>query len=406
MVCVLADTAWSSFRALLDGRTMDQRLGHFDPQTPPDAVDLVRYMGSAVVADHAADDPTVELAERAIREACVEANVPTRDTLLFLGASKGAVTLQCESADRFFHNQPLDRRHAEVVALGPHGYLGQALARRLGVRLHSQRVAACASGLAALNVARRWMLLPDLPPCPDTVIVATAESALIPYYIHSYRRLGVLAPATLDGYRQRPLDQRRHGFRLCQLASALVLKKVSPGSSASTSSNGSGGGGGSGGKRVELVDTALAAEAYDLVRPDPQMSALRHLAERLFAPAPVEVIHPHAPGTADHDKIELDVLCDVHRQRHGQPPAHAYAVKGALGHGLGAAGLSSLVVAAMALRSGRVPPMPWLTEPMADAPPGLSLSAAGVTTRRDAVHAIFAAGFGGHVAGATIRAGD
>lgn len=392
MVSVLANNAWSTFAALLEGRTMDQRLTHMATECGGAAggdgaiplVDLVRYCGSAVVADHCADDPAVELAERAIRQACVEAGVEAKGCAAILGASKGAVGWQSRAAAAMRRGDAVSSRDAMAVALGPHGAMGFALVERLGINLHGSHVAACASGLAALDAARRWMLSPQ---GPDTCIVATSEAALLPMFIHSYKRLGVLAPATVEGYRQFPLDQRRQGFRLCQLASAVVLRKAT---SSST--------------KPRLLDTAIAGEGFDMIRPEPAMPTLSRLAKRLFAKSPVDVLHPHAPGTPEHDPLELTALCACHDQQHGTFPAHIYANKGAIGHGLGAAGLSSLVIAAMCLRSGQVPAMPWLKQPLELPSLGKQprLNDQPQTCQRDGVHAIFAMGFGGHVAGATI----
>lgn len=388
MVSVLADNAWSTFAALLDGRTMDQRLQHIagssDPTNIP-PVDLVRYCGSAVVADHCSDDPAVELAERAIRQACVEAGIEARGCPTLLGASKGAVEWQGRAAVAMKRGDEVSPRDAMAIALGPHGAMTYALVERLGINPHGSHVAACASGLASVDAARHWMLEPD---GPEHCIVATAEAALLPIYIHSYKRLGVLAPTTLHDYRQRPLDQRRHGFRLCQLASAVVLRKVARRSR----------------DKPGLINTAIAGEGYDLIRPEPDMPTLGRLASELFEDHAIDVLHPHAPGTSEHDPLELTALCRSHLRRHGSLPKHVYANKGAIGHGMGAAGLSSLVIAAMCWRSGRVPAMPWLTEPLAL--PGLKdkpvLDDQAQTCDRAGVHAVFAMGFGGHIAGATI----
>jgi len=108
-------------------------------------------------------------------------------------------------------------------------------------------------------------------------------------------------------------------------------------------------------------------------------------------------VHPHAPGTAEHDDAEAAVLARVLGQP-DEPPA-AYAVKGALGHTLGASGLVSLVVAALCARAGRHPGMPWLANPIAA--PGLRIDPAGAALTAGP-HAVFAAGFGGAVAAAAL----
>jgi 3-oxoacyl-(acyl-carrier-protein) synthase len=124
------------------------------------------------------------------------------------------------------------------------------------------------------------------------------------------------------------------------------------------------------------------------------------------------MLHPHAPGTAVHDPAELSILLQVlssDPDRSAEQPLDLYAAKGAIGHGLGAAGLASLVIAALALTTGKRPPMPWLDEPisLADQPTaGLRPSAewsAGQSASHSGAHAVFAAGFGGHTAGAVIQ---
>lgn len=404
MVSALAGSAWNTYRALLDGRTLDDRLATLPAEVDP--VALVRWVGSSGIAEHIADDPVVELTERAIREAAVEAGVALQDCPVVLGASKGAIKRQCQAAARFFdgdakdwmasaQTSPQARMVAQSIALGAHGYWAARLQERMGVRVVGQRVAACASSLAALDAARRYMQSPDGPP---VMIVATAEAALMPIYIHSYRRLGVLATATPKAYRSYPLDERRGGFRLCELAAAVVLRRASTEVKPKQRTAAS----------VRLVDTAVAGEAYDLIRPDPEMSALARVARQVLAHQPLDVLHPHAPGTVEHDSTELRVLTEAHDQHHGETPAHVYANKGALGHGLGSAGLASLVLAAVMIRAGRVPPMPWLAQPMpleSEVLRGVMLDDQPHTCMRGGTHGIFAAGFGGHVAGAVI-AGD
>jgi 3-oxoacyl-(acyl-carrier-protein) synthase len=232
-------------------------------------------------------------------------------------------------------------------------------------------VAACASSLIALHHARCALLSGRI----ERVLVVSAEAALLPIFISSYQRLGVLACLTPDGYRGLPLDANRNGFMLAEMGAAVLLeKRATPGA-------------------IELVNTAVAAEANDMVRPSKDMAALHHIASQLLDKQNIDLLHPHATGTADHDPVELGVYdrCDAHIN-------DIYASKGAIGHGLGTAGLASLVIACMCAKANRRPPMPWLKNPIdaniqADAPPDMSLH----------TQAIFAAGFAGHVAGAVIK---
>jgi 3-oxoacyl-[acyl-carrier-protein] synthase II len=365
LISPLGTGAWPTLAALLAGRTLADRQANLPPGLDP--VALVRALGCVASAQHASDDPAVELAERAAREALTEAGVSPVGLPCFIGTSKGAVgALPGRSAVMSHHA-------AAAVALGPCGHLTHALRRRLGLGLTQHVVAACASSLHALHVARRELLAGS---SHDACLVVTAESALLPAFIHSYRRLGVLAPQ--DDYVGRPLDRRRHGFMLAEVGAAVVLRRVErikPG-------------------MTELIDTAVAAEAHDLIRPSPDMPSLRRVALQLAAHGPVDVLHPHAPGTTDHDATELDVL--HHSFGSG---ASLYAAKGALGHSLGAAGLSSLVLACLIARTGKIPPMPWLASPI-DHPLFEGATGAPAALLR---HVVIAAGFAGHVAAARLH---
>ncbi len=347
LVTPLGHSAWSTWRALLDGKCITDRCAALPANVAP--VDLVRSVGCVSVSQHVGADPAVELAERAARQAIDDAPINTDALPVVIGVSKGAV------ADT--------KRYAR----GPVSLLAQGLHERLPLGETRQVVAACASSLLAVHLARRWMQT-DGPPA---VLVVTAEAALRPMFIHSYQRLGVLPPLSADGYRGRPLDASRCGFVLTEVGAAVLLVRDGPG--------------------PVLADTAAACEAHDVVRSSPARGALRHVAGRLLR-EPIDLLHPHATGTVENDEAELAAYAS-------SLPPDTYAAKGALGHGLGSAGLTSLVLAVMADRTQRRPPMPWLAEPLRCGWP-LSFDA---PRRAIARQAVFAAGFGGHVAGAVIQ---
>lgn len=270
--------------------------------------------------------------------------------------------------------------------MGPHGYLSHHVRLRTGLRVMRHTVAACASSLVALDQARRFLLHQSED---DAVLVLTAEAALTPLFVHSYRRLGVLAPLTVERYNAAPLDGSRQGFVLAEVGAAVLLRRLPAGEAPAAG-------------QIELLDTATACEASDLVRPSASMDALRHVAESLLAGRQVAALHPHAPGTAAHDPLELAILAQA-AGADAASPLPVYAHKGALGHTLGSAGLVSLVLAALTMRTSRLPPMSWLRDPLVQQ--GLRLEAGGCTLERTpaaGVHGIFAAGFGGHVAGAVL----
>ncbi len=382
LVTPLGHSAWQTFRALLEGRRISDRaaaLGAGDGGCDPMA--LVRAVGCCAVSPHSATDPAVELAERAARSALDEARLEPEEPKVWLGVSKGAMAALSEAADIFNTSLPASDRVAQarrplVGALGPAGWMGAELSRRLGCRLPRTMVAACASSLTALDAARRDLLR---GPVGRAALVVTAEASLLPMFVHSYRRLGVLPRLTADAYRALPLDERRGGFVLSEQAAAVVLRAVDvvePG-------------------QIELVDTATASEAHHVVLPAPGMPALAQLARRLLCGRDIDLLHPHATGTQDNDATELAALLP-----HVPRDADVYACKGALGHGLGAAGLTALVIACLCARSERRPPMSWLDQPISC---GRALQRDSDRHRCFRRQAVFAAGFGGHVAGAVIE---
>lgn len=403
----LGHAAWPTFTALLAGRTVSDRAARLaESGHAIDPVNLVRALGGVSIAQHSRADPAVELAERAAREAAFAGGVQTHQLPAYLGTSKGAVHALTRCGQRCLSLSGSDNRETasnadstacdpDPLVLGPHGYLSHHLQQRLGVIPRQHIVAACASSLGALDHAARALRCGEAREGePDHALVITAEAALLPQFVHSYRRLGVLAPLTPEQYRQRPLDGecRRQGFMLTEAGAAVVLKRLPVGAAPAPG-------------EIELIETATAAEAHDIVRAAPGMPALRHVAERLLGAGSIDMIHPHAPGTPEHDPAELDIYREVlagtpartASMSEGRSLPDLYACKGALGHSLGASGLVSLVLACLCLQAGQRPPMGWLDVPLEGVRPKARRCG------RTGTHAVFAAGFGGHVAGAVVQ---
>ncbi|MEM1210357.1 MAG: beta-ketoacyl synthase N-terminal-like domain-containing protein [Planctomycetota bacterium] len=418
LVTPLGRNAWETFAALLAGRTLADRAPHLPESIGH--VDVVRALGCVANAQHDPVDPVIAIAEAAAREAATMADLPLDHLPTWIATSKGAVAAATPNPARPLLVQPptpddhpaatlppYDPRAwlarpgvAEAFALGPHATLTHHLARRTGINPIAHQVAACASSLVALHhAARHLRRLPEPPPgAAVSALVVTAEASLLPTFIASYQRLGVLAPLTRDTYRQTPLAADRHGFMLAELAAAVVLTRRHPSDTSDIKNQKS---------DIRLVDTATANETHHLIHPAPDMPGLRRIAAALFAGRTIDCLHPHAPGTAAHDPAELQALADVlnaeREMTHEHAPVHVYANKGAIGHALGASGLASLVLAALCLTAGKRPPMPWLDRPMT--PCAMPITRAAQTLPRTGTHAVFAAGFAGHTAGALIARG-
>ena len=414
LVSPLGHSAWSTFQALLAGRTLADRATDYPLQAArTDPVGFVRALGCCSLSQHAAGDPTIELAERVAREALCMAGIPETawsHIPCYLGVSKGSMLAWERERVRLLGAntlKPPDDCIGSPTMLGPVGYLAMHLRKRLILGPLQPVMGACASSLIALHLAR-LNLLAAPPDQPQRVLILTAEAALLPLFIYSYKRLGVLPPLVPGAYAGLPLDAHRRGFMLSELAAAVVLERgpVAPTQSAASSTFPSVPGVGecqlpdllSKGKHaLQLVDTAIAGEGYDLMQPAPDMPALAHVVKQITKHRTIDVLHPHATGTPDNDAHELAVY---QRMLVRHENAKVYACKGALGHGLGAAGLVSLVLACLCARTRRIPPMPWVNQPI-DCRFPLHRSPQSIPA--NTTHAICAAGFGGHVAGAVIR---
>lgn len=371
----LGNSAWETMRALLDGRTITDRLDRLTE--PISAEQIIRGTGAIADARHGSGDPAAGLALRALHEAITSAGLAAADlatTPIVLASSKGAISALLD---------PM--RSRDAATLGPHGLLSSLIRSRTGAPCCRTVVAACASGLVALDHAVRMLRRGEA----ERVAVVAVEASLIPLLMHSYRRLGVLPPLTAQGYRCRPLDRRRCGFTLTDQAAAVILDARAPFTSPRSAATGA---------AVRLLGVRALCEAYHLIRSPPNSVALANLSRWACREmGRIDILHPHATGTVENDEAEMI----IHSQALGEraEATHAFALKGAVGHGLGSAGLASVVIAAMIARCSRVPPMPWLNDPIAT-PLRLSPEGARGSFRR---HAIFARGFGGHVAAAVIE---
>lgn len=396
LVSPLGASLWATYRALLEGRTLADRLASVPQEvevcTPEGLLSFVRCVGGVPGAWRSPYDPSVSLGELAAHEALRDAALDileARRMPMVIASSKGAV-------NAIVSPHAPTQRGASV--LSPHGFLAHHLRARLGgvspcsaaVPATECVVAACASGVAALDRAIR--ILVRMPADqPARVLVVGVESALHALFIHSYRNLGVLAPISREAYAGKPLAPDRHGFVLNEVAAAMVLERSGLTPSDPDDSR----------PGLRLLGTRRLANGSHLVRSGDAQPAIEELGRwsvrtlRLAGRSMDAgvMLHPHATGTMEHDAAELGALARA--MGHDAELVSAYAVKGALGHGLGASGLVSAVIAGMIARHARVPAMPWLRAGNVQTPFRLHVSGGRGTWP---LHAVFASGFGGHAA--------
>lgn len=372
----LGTSAWGTLRALLDGRTITDRLAAVTE--PLEAEPIIHGTGHIFDSQLGPGDPAATLALRALHEAAGNAGLRPGDwahTPIIVASSKGAIGALFNRMTRI-----------PAATLGPHGHLCSLIQSQLHAPSCRSTVAACASGLFALDAAHRMLLRGEA----ERVAVVGVEASLVPLLVWSYRRLGVLPPVSNETYRCRPLDTERCGFTLTEQAAAMIIESK-PRAATGRGANAI--------KSMRLLGVRTSNEASHIIKSPAHPEALDRLSRWACSEfGTIDLLHPHATGTVENDEAEMRVHAGALGASAETTPA--YAVKGAIGHGLGAAGLASVVAACMIARCGRVPPMPWLTSPI-ETPLPISMEGAHGAFRR---HAIFASGFGGHTAAAVIEA--
>ncbi len=370
LVTPIGHSVWETMSALLSGRTTADRLAEMPDDVDP--VSLVRATAGVGFAVHAPIDPAIDLAERAARQAMDQAGIlpgsdNARTTRLVLASSKGAILSVIA---------PRQKEHRAAALLqSPHGFLSAVIRDRLGLADAIAPVAACATSLTALDRAAKAIATGEA----DRVLVVAVEAALHPLFIHSYKRLGALAPTLpASDHRALPLDQTRCGFTLCECAAALMLER----DDVTTATRPWG----------RLIQSATTTEPHDLVRAAERFNSLERAVGKVTDGIDqIALVQPHATGTQDNDERELAAFEAALGERARGVPV--YAAKGAIGHGLGAAGLVNVALGCVFGRARRLPPMPWLRSPVSSS---FNITAEGCALNNSAQVCV-AAGFGGHV---------
>jgi 3-oxoacyl-[acyl-carrier-protein] synthase II len=228
----------------------------------------------------------------------------------------------------------------------------RAVAARLGLAGPiGVPVTACSSGSHALawgaTLIRRGVV--------DVALVGAAEASLHPMILGSYRRMGVLADAGADPATSvRPFSATRRGFAIGEGAGVLVLE-----SEASARRRGMQ-------PIAHVAAWASGCQTTGLTEMEPTGDTLAHLIREAVGRAGVEAaaidyVHAHGTATPANDAAEARAIRAALGDATGG--VSVSSTKGAHGHLLGAAAAVELVLVALAIQRGLVPPTTNLTDP-------------------------------------------
>ena len=342
---------------------------------------------AAVARAELAGDPVLRLASLAAAEAFSHAHLergsfdPDRAGCV-IGTSKGGLSAfaQAFSAQR-------RGAAANLWEEVPPNIAASHVSRDLRLRGPCLApIAACATGLVC--VLRGFDLIQS-GVC-DLVVAGSSDASLHPAVLSSFRRMGVLAsrfeqPAAAC----RPFNRDRSGFAIGEGAAVFVLERRSHAEGRGATAI------------ARIVGGTQLADPSGMTSVDPEgVSLARAISDTLercsVGPAEIGHVNLHGTATRSNDAAEARAL----KSALGPHADHVLctALKGAIGHQLGAAGATELVATALTVRSGQLPPTANLTDP----DPECGLSLASVVRQADGLGLKLSLGFGGHVAAALL----
>jgi 3-oxoacyl-(acyl-carrier-protein) synthase len=288
-----------------------------------------RIVGTALHnGDSGHDDPAHQLAAEALREALDQA----RDSLAGIPAERIGLVLattkaNLEALERLSDGRPCSdaaRRHLQC------DLLAADLAAEHGARGPVQCTSvACVSGLIALQQGAKWIQRG----AADAVLVVGADH-LSAFVVAGFTTLKAIDP---DGC--RPFDQHRCGLSPGEAGAAIVLVRADRAPGAVTIR-------GWGSSNDANHMTGPAADGAGLAR---AMRSALNLAG--LRPDQIDYTNAHGTGTAYNDAMESRAISSVF----GETAPPCSALKGMLGHTLGAAGVVETIACVLAMRDRLLP---------------------------------------------------
>ena len=310
-------------------------------------------------------EPAQILALKVARDALKDAGYLNRPfdrnkTAVFFGGSTGT-DLSAAYGFRGYFPKIFGEMPAELDELLPRltedsfpGILANVIAGRVSNRLDLRGAsctidAACASSLAALNLATKELITgtSDMVLCGGADLHTTINDYLLFSSVHA------LSPRD----KCSPFDENADGTILGEGIACLVLKRLDDARRDND--------------RIYAIIKGLGAssdgKSLGITAPskEGQIAALKNAYEQAgVSPAQIGLLEAHGTGTVAGDKAELAALSEVFLAA-GSPRSICTlgSVKSQIGHTKAAAGMAGLIKAAKALYHGTLPPTAHIMKP-------------------------------------------
>jgi 3-oxoacyl-[acyl-carrier-protein] synthase II len=228
--------------------------------------------------------------------------------------------------------------------------------------LHGPSVApsnACATGGHAVILGAMCLQAGDA----DLALCGASESAFTPAIVNGFSTMKALFGAkpgdrahTDPGRASRPFSIDRAGFVMAEGAAMMVLATERMARRLGLR------------PQAELLGYAMNSDGYHMAMPSAERitACMRATLSRAqLPPTAIDYYNAHGTSTTLNDQVETQVLKTVFGERARELPISS--IKGALGHGLGAAAAIEAVACVRVLRDQVIPPtINYLEDPELD----------------------------------------
>lgn len=205
-------------------------------------------------------------------------------------------------------------------------------------------VTACTTGGNAIGEAARIIQREDA----DIMIAGSAEAVITPLALGGFCSMKALSTRNDAPHKaSRPFDKDRDGFVLSEGAGVLVLEEFEIARKRGADIY------------AEILGYGLNSDAYHIAAPEPHGDgAMRCMISALknaqCNPEEVDYINAHATSTPIGDNIEMKAVKKVFGLHATKIPISS--TKSMLGHQLGASGSVEVIICALAMKEGVIPP--------------------------------------------------
>jgi len=346
------------WKSLLEGKSGVKRLTCFDPT----------YFTSKIAAEVRNFDPSHYLSPKDMKRM-------DRFVQFAVCASKMALVdsgLELDKEDRSRFGvmigsgigglHTVEAEHRQFLALGPEkgpDRISPFLIPMLIVNMASGQVSitlglqgpnsavatACATGNHAIGDAFRIIQRDEA----DMMVCGGSEAATTHMGFGGFCALKALSTAYNDEPERasRPFDKNRDGFVMGEGSGIIVLEEAERAMKRNANIY------------CEVVGYGMSGDAYHMTAPDPQGDGgvrclIASIKDAGMKPKDIDYINAHGTSTLYNDRIETSAIKKVFGD-HARKVAIS-STKSVMGHLLGAAGGVELIVSALTIKEGIIPP--------------------------------------------------